>query len=133
MIFFLSQNTLKNPSVINGMSFDIVIMLHIYRAAIYVGVGCKTDLFYLFSVIESQESLPCFVLKVKVAARWRGSFLTIFCISNNLWKISKSTFVFFCFKIEITITDSHYWQPFCLSFGFQNHWISINQFTSVVV
>ena len=73
MIIFLSQNTLKNPPVINGMSFDIVIMLHIYRAAIYVGVGCKTGLFYLFSVIESQESLPCFVLKVKVAARWRGS------------------------------------------------------------
>lgn len=74
MIFFLSQNTLKNPSVINGMSFDIVIMLHIYRAAIYVGVGCKTGLF-LSSLchFESQESLPCFVLKVKVAARWRGS------------------------------------------------------------
>ena len=49
------------------MSFDIVIMLHIYRAAIYVGVGCKTGLFYLLSVIESQESLPCFVLKAKVA------------------------------------------------------------------
>jgi hypothetical protein len=75
MIFFLSQNTLKNPPVINGMSFDIVIMLHIYRAAIYVvGVGCKTGLFYLLSIIESQESLPCFVQKVKVAtARWRGS------------------------------------------------------------
>jgi len=55
------------------MSFDIVIMLHIYRAAI-----CRSRLqnwSFLSSLrhFESQESLPCFVLKAKVAGSGIGA------------------------------------------------------------